>query len=129
MTASFAGNEQVTDQLLNLYLSGRKTAASSLVKDYQRSGESLPKVDDHWIILDSQKNPRCIAKTVKVLTYQFSRVPEEVVRAEGEGDLSVSYWKKAHEKFFAPFLKDFGIDDINTADVITEFYEIVFKKR
>ncbi len=125
--ASIAGNNEIADSLLELYLEGKKTAGSSLVKDFESAGDELPKVGDYWIILDSGKDPRCIVKTVRVEIYRFDRVPEEVAVAEGEGDLSLGYWRKAHRDFFTPFLKGWGIIDLDKERVVTEFFEVVFK--
>lgn len=127
--ASIAGSLDIADELLGLYLSGRKTAGSGLVRDYELAGDLLPKVGNYWIILDSKNNPRCIVKTVRVEFYQFDQVPEEVAIAEGEGDLSLDYWRKAHIEFFSPFLKDWGISDLDKETLVTEFYEVVYKKK
>ena len=54
--ASIAGNNKIADELLHLFLIGKKRAASGLVRDYKICGEELPKVGDFWIILDSQKH-------------------------------------------------------------------------
>ena len=125
--AGIAGNKEIADELLELYLSGKKTAGSGLVKAYKLAGDSLPKVGNHWIILDSGDEPRCIVKTNRVEQYQFDQVPEEVAIAEGEGDLSYEYWREAHIKFFTPFLDEWGISDLDKETLVTEFYEVVFK--
>jgi len=127
VSANIAGNLYIADQLLGLYLSGKKTAGSSLAKDYEVTGDALPEIGNFWIILDSRKNPRCIVKTVQVETYQFDQVPEEVAVAEGEGDLSLDYWRKAHVHFFTPFLKEWGITNLDKEILITEFFELVYK--
>ncbi len=127
VVCGFAGNEDIADELLNLYLSGKKTAGSGLLKDYELAGDPLPKVGNFWIILDSSKKPRCIVKTVRVEFYQFDQVPEQVAIAEGEGDLSLDYWRNAHTDFFSTFLKEWGISDLNKETVVTEFYEVVYK--
>jgi uncharacterized protein YhfF len=125
--ASIAGSREIADKLLELYMNGKKRAGSSLVKDYELSGDELPKAGDYWIILNSNNEARCIVKTVRVEIYQFDEVPEEVSIAEGEGDLSLEYWRKAHIAFFKPFLKDWGIQDLNKEKVVTEFFEVVYK--
>ncbi|MGM0422913.1 MAG: ASCH domain-containing protein [Pseudomonadota bacterium] len=125
--AGIAGNKEIADQLLDLFLKGQKTAASSLVTDFELSGDPLPKIGKYWIILDSKNTPKCIVKTTKIEFHQFSQVPETIAIAEGEGDLSMDYWRKAHITFFTPFLKDWGITDLDTETVVTEFYEMVFK--
>ncbi|MFC1610943.1 ASCH domain-containing protein [Myxococcota bacterium] len=127
LTAEIAGNLELADDLLELYLSGRKTAGSGLVQEYEHSGEPLPKVGDYWIILRSDQTPGCIARTRRVEIHPFSEVPKEVAIAEGEGDLSLRYWREAHAAFFSPFLQQWDIDDLNKAEVVTEFFEIVYR--
>jgi 5-formyltetrahydrofolate cyclo-ligase len=122
-----AGNIQIADKLLALYLNGKKTAGSGLVKDYELAGDELPKIGNYWIILDSKNIPRCIVKTIRVEYYQFDKVPLEVAVAEGEGDLSLEFWYEAHVNFFKPFLSGWKIDDINKETLVTEFYEVVYK--
>ena len=125
--AGIAGNIEIADELLYLYLCGRKTAGSSLLKDYEYSGEDLPEPGDYWIILDSRKTPRCIVRTIRVVIHRFDEVPKEVAVAEGEGDRSLSYWRQAHSSFFAPFLRTWDVTDLSEERVVTEFYELVFK--
>ncbi len=125
--AGIAGNQEIADDLLDLYLSGKKTAGSGLVKDYELAGDPLPEVGNYWIILNSKNEPSCIVKTVRVEKYQFDQVPKEVAIAEGEGDLSLDYWRKVHVEFFTPFLKDWNIDDLDKEILVTEFYEVVYK--
>lgn len=125
--AAMAGDESITDKLLELYLSGKKTAGTGLVKDYYAHDEDIPHVGNHWIILDSKEIPRCIVKTVSVELHRFGDVPERIAIAEGEGDLSIEYWKKEHKRFFTPFLEDLDITNLENEEVVTEFFELVYK--
>ncbi len=125
--AGHAGNRATTDNLLQLYLSGKKTAGSSLLEDFTSAGDPIPQVDRHWILLDSKDSPRCILRTERVVSHRFRNVPLEIAAAEGEGDLSLEYWKRTHAGFFAPYLKDWGVADIEDATVITEFFELVYQ--
>lgn len=125
--AGMAGNEGLADELLGLYLQGKKSAGSSLLEDYLTAGDPVPAPGRHWIVLDSRGEPGCILRTVKVTRHKFKHVPPEVAIAEGEGDLSLAYWRKAHEEFFRPFLKNWGVQDIEEATVVTEFFQLVFR--
>ena len=118
------GNKQIADGLVALYLTGKKSAGSGLVKDYDVAGDPLPRVGDYWIVLDSSEQPRCIVKTIKVEIHTFDAVTEEIALAEGEGDLSLGYWRDAHRRFFTPLLTSFDITDLSKALVVTEFFEI-----
>lgn len=126
--ANIAGNLEIADQLLALYLKGKKTAASSLLQDYLTVGDPLPEPGRYWIVLDSKLEPRCIVKTLRTETHKFRDIPEYVAKGEGEGDLSLAYWRKAHIWFFTPFLKEWGVEDLEEADVIVEFFELVYKQ-
>ncbi len=125
--ADVAGNNQITDALLALYLNGKKPAGSGLVKAYEFSNENLPEVGNYWIILDSTKNPRCLVKTIGVEIHQFDQVPESIAIAEGEGDLSLEHWRKVHMEFFSDYLNELKIVDLNKEKIVTEFFEIVQK--
>lgn len=127
VVAAFAGNREITDDLLGLYLAGKKTAGSSLVEDYKTAGDSLPRVGNYWIVLDSQDRPGCLVKTVRVEFNRFGDIPAAVARAESEGDLSVAYWKRVHADFFAPFLESWGVTSLEDAQVVTEHFEVVFR--
>lgn len=124
--ASVAGDEAIADRLLALYLDGKKTAGSGLSKNYELSEHPLPKVGNHWIILDAAGEPRCIVETVRVELWRFDEVPEEVAVAEGEGDLSLAHWRQAHAEFFAPHLEEWGITNLDEEEVVTEFFEVVY---
>lgn len=127
VTAGYAGNPEITDELLALYFEGKKTAGSSLVEDFETAGDPLPKVGNYWIYLGSQGQPRCILRTERVVFHRFKEVPLEIAIAEGEGDLSLEHWRKVHSELYKPYLAQWGISDINEARVVTEHFTIVFR--
>lgn len=125
--AAPAGDFTTTDALIELYLSGRKTAGSSLVEDFNTAGDPLPKVGNFWIVLDSTQTPRLILKTVKTEIHLFGNIPAAISIAEGEGDLTPEDWRHIHAEIYTPHLEAWGIEDINQAHVITEHFEIVWR--
>ncbi len=127
VTAAYAGTPEITDELLALYLCGKKTAGSSIVEDYVSAGDLLPKVGNYWIYLNSQNVPSCILRTERIETNKFRDVSESIAIAEGEGDLSLAYWKRVHAEIYLPHLKSWGIAHMDDATVITEFFTIVFR--
>jgi uncharacterized protein YhfF len=127
ISAGYAGTPEITDSLLGLYLSGRKIAGSSIVEDFLSAGDSLPQVGNYWIYLNGLGEPSCILRTEKVVLHKFKDVSVEIAIAEGEGDLTLEYWKNVHSDLYSPFLRSWGIREINEATVITEFFKIVHK--
>lgn len=128
VSANIAGNEKIANGLLELFLCGKKNAASGLAKDYQARDEKAPEEGDYWIILDQDKTPRAIVKTVRIEYHLFKEVTEEIAVAEGEGDLSLKTWQDLHREFFTPYLEELKIADLNNAMVVTEFFELVWPK-
>jgi len=127
VSAGYAGTLETTDTLLELYLAGKKVAGSSLLEDFLAAGDPLPKVGNRWIYLNGRNQPCCILKTEKIVTHKFKDVPAEIAIAEGEGDLSLSYWKRIHSELYAPFLRSWGVKNIDEATVITEFFSIAYQ--
>jgi uncharacterized protein YhfF len=128
VAAAFAGNRKTTDALIALYLAGKKSAGSGLVRDYLKAGDRLPDVGDFWIALDSRNRPRCLLKTVRVEFNLFRKVPRRIAVAEGEGDRSLAHWRRVHRKFFSPFLEEWGIEELDEAEVITEHFRLVHRR-
>ena len=127
LSASPAGNSNITDELIELYLCGKKRAGSSIVEDFTSAGDPLPAVGDYWILLDSHKKPVLLLKTVRTVINRFKSVPLEIALAEGEGDLSLEYWKRVHAELYTPHLKQWGLSNLDEAHVITEFFEIIYR--
>lgn len=49
---------------------------------------------------------------------------EELAKLEGEGDLSLEYWKNVHYEFFKSYNKDFNDD----TKVVFEIFKVVYKR-
>ncbi|MCP2329398.1 uncharacterized protein YhfF [Hamadaea flava] len=124
--AAFAGPRESTDELLDLYLRGRKTAGSSIKEDFVTAGDPLPRVGNFWILLNSRDEPGCLLRTEKIAVHKFYDVPPEVAVAEGEGDLSLDYWRRVHQAIYEPHLAEWGLASIADATVVTEYYTLVF---
>jgi uncharacterized protein YhfF len=126
LEVSMPGTEDVADDLLALFLEGKKRAASSLLREYEITGEALPKPGKLWILLDAASVPRGILRTRNVETHRFADVPESVATAEGEGDGSLRFWREVHREFFAPFLKEWDVDRLDDATVVVEYFDPLF---
>ena len=44
--------------------------------------------------------PVCVIRLISIRLVRFCDVTEEFARKEGEGDLSLEYWRKEHHRFF-----------------------------
>lgn len=97
---SFGAGPEQADDLLGLVLAGTKTATAGALWDYEAEDEPLPEIGTLSIILDSTGQPRALIETTEVQVVPFDEVSDEQARLEGEGDLSLEYWRDVHQRFF-----------------------------
>lgn len=118
---AFGDTPEMADELAALVVEGKKTATCSLYAEYVREGESLPEVGQLNILLDGQGKPVALLETTEVELLKFSEVSEELAAREGEGDLSLDYWRTEHRRFWS---KVKGFDD--SAIVVAEGFKVLF---
>ena len=121
---SFGATPEMADELLALVLAGTKTAGASELWDYEDAGDPLPQVGDLSIVLDGASRPRALLRIVDVRIAPFDQVDAEHARLEGEGDLSLDYWRRAHEWCWTTYPgHDRGFS--TTMPVVLERYEVL----
>ena len=113
------------DELARLVNAGIKTATASGALWYDLEGEELPKAGQYSVILNSREEAVCIIQTTRVFTVPFNQVDEMQAWREGEGDRSLHYWRRVHERFFTEELKTIGrAFDENMLIVCEEFQKV-----
>lgn len=122
----FCDNQKDADELVELVLSGRKRATTGALWSYEAEGESLPQVGDFSVVTDWAGTARCVIRTSAVEIVAFGAVSAEFAAAEGEGDLSLDYWRRAHEAAFARELAPLGRTVGPDTPVVCERFEVVF---
>lgn len=115
------------DKLVQLVLDGKKTGTSSCYILYEIEKEEVPAVGDLSIILDSRGEAKCIIRTTKTSILPFDKVPLSHAIKEGEGDLSLEYWRMVHEKFLKNCLEEYGLQFSYDTLVLCEEFEVIYK--
>ena len=114
------------DRLAELVLSGKKTATASAYVWYELENADLPKGGDHSVLLNAEDKAVCIIQTTKVSILPFDEVDEEHARKEGEGDGSLSDWRRTHEAFFRKEFENAGLLFHSKVKVLCEEFIRVF---
>lgn len=114
------------DALARLVNQGKKTATASAYDLYLLEGEPLPQVGSYDVILDSKDQAVCIIEITSVSLVPFGDVSPEHARKEGEGDLSLSSWRKSHRQFFSPYFKEKGLEFSETSLIVCEEFRKVY---
>lgn len=127
VASAFGGTPRVADELAALIVAGCKTATASALWDYEAVGEPLPVVGGLEIVLDGRGRPRALIETRGVAVVPFDQVSAEHAAAEGEGDLSLAYWRSTHESFFTAYAaheRGFASD----MPVVLQSFKVLFSR-
>lgn len=114
------------DGLSELVFAGIKTATASAQLLYERYEEPLPQSGEYSVILNSRQEAVCVIRTEKVFIVPFENVDAVQAWKEGEGDRSLSYWRKVHERFFREELESIGLSFNETINVVCEEFIRVY---
>ncbi len=124
----FGNSAAMADELGALGVQGIKTATCSLLWEYEAENEPLPRAGDLSIILDGAGCPLCIIRTTDVEIKRFNQVDEQFAFDEGEGDRSLDYWRRAHQRFFARRCTALNREFSDTIPLVCERFKVVFSE-
>jgi len=97
---SFGDSPDMADELADLVKKGIKTASCGSLASYQQD-DPTPKIGSYHIILNGEKTAVCVIRMVSMRLIRFCEITAEFAHKEGEGDLSLAYWRKEHQAFFS----------------------------
>ena len=110
---------KLANALADLVIKGLKTASCGSLASYQQE-EFAPMIGSYNIILNGEDVPVCVIRLVSMRLVRFCDVTAEFARKEGEGDLSLAYWRKEHQRFFTR--EGYFAEDM---ELIAEEFEVV----
>lgn len=117
---------EAPDDLAALTLAGVKQATSSAHALYALEGEELPQAGDHSVILNAAGEAVCIIRNTQVSILTFLEVDERHAYLEGEGDRTLSFWRRVHEAFFRRELEQYQLPFTEEIAVVCEEFEVVY---
>lgn len=127
---AFGNSSEMADELLAHVLKGEKTGTSSLHLLYELSleDEKIPEVGSYSVLLDGANQAQAIICTKVVDILPYSQISEVHGYLEGEGDRSLSYWRRVHQPFFEQELEEYGLAFSEDMLIVYELFEVVFQK-
>lgn len=123
---SFGTSPRQADELAALVASGTKQATTSVLAAYRAEAEPVPAVGDVAVVVDGSGLAVCTIRTTSVEVRRYADVDAEHAHAEGEGDRTLSHWRRAHERFLADVCAELDVpfdDDLEL--VLERFARIV----
>ncbi|GAB3765421.1 ASCH domain-containing protein [Ramlibacter monticola] len=118
---------EMAGYLAGLVLEGTKRATASLAWTYQSNGKPRPKPGDLSILMSWSRRPLCILETTAVDVVAFMEVPAEFALLEGEGDKTLSTWRRNHEVFFARECARIGRSPSPSMPIVCEHFSVVYQ--
>lgn len=122
----FELNNDAANYLLELVLSGKKTATSSSLLAYVLENEVVPQAGRYSIVTDWDGVPYCVIETTRVSIISYKDMTYDIVKLEGEDD-SLESWQRNHEKFFKAEGDMLGYKFNDEMPVVFEEFRVVYK--
>ena len=109
----FGNSPKMAAELVDLVIAGKKTATASLAATNELEPENAPVLGGYSVVTDFDGLPKCIVQTTAIEHRRFSEVDCEFAAAEGEGDLSLEYWRRVHREYYTleAAAKGISLDD------------------
>ncbi len=105
---SFGDSAESSALMIHLIRQGIKRAGSSLLWSYGFEGEALPLAGEHELVMSHDNEPLLLTRIVRTRILPFSAVSAEQAALEGEGDLSLAFWRAEHWRFFSQECRRIG---------------------
>ncbi len=117
--------EEISNELLNLVITGQKKATAGSYDMYKLGVETLPNIGDLNIITDFYGYPRCVVETKQVTILPFKDLTYDIIKREGEDD-NLESWRKGHIRFFTAEAKELGYVFSEEMLVVFEDFEVLY---
>lgn len=123
----FCDNQEDADICANLVASGRKRATAPSVAELTLAGDPMPRVGDYSIVTDWKGTAVAVIRTVSVETRRFGEIDKEFAQTEGEGDLTLEWWRAAHQKYYERVLSGSNVTVDANLEIVCERFAVVLK--
>jgi uncharacterized protein YhfF len=125
-TWHFGDSHEMARELAGLVLAERKNATASLAAWNGLHPEMVPVVGVFSVVTDFEGVPLCVIVTTEIREIPFRDVDAEFAADEGEGDLSLEYWRRVHRDYFTREAAANGISFDEDSIICCERFKLVF---
>ena len=118
---------EMADELGVLIVNGTKTASCSSLWEWEAEGDTPPGPGTVTIVLDARGEPIGIVETTEIALRRYNEVDADFAREEGEGDLSLRFWREAHRNFFSRSLPAIGKEFREDMPLVCERFRLIYR--
>ncbi|GAB6260733.1 ASCH domain-containing protein [Photobacterium sp. CCB-ST2H9] len=128
----FCADKENADICAELVRMGQKQATCSMKYWYltgdEQGPEPMPQTGHLLVVTNWDGEPVAITQVTSVSEARFKDVTADFAAAEGEGDQSLSWWRKAHWQFFSTECEALGIEMSEEIPLVLERFKTVWAK-
>jgi uncharacterized protein YhfF len=124
----FGNTREMALELAGLVLAGRKTATASMLKMNELRPENAPLPSGYSVVTDFDGEPLCVIQTTEIHNLPFKEVDAVFAADEGEGDLSLEYWRRVHRDYFSKEAEQYGFVFDEHSTICCERFRLLFPR-
>jgi uncharacterized protein YhfF len=98
----FGNTPELDQKLASLVAQRQKTATAGLLWAWEADDGGPPKEGQIYIVHNWEGMPIAVIENTRVSIVPFNLVDAQFAREEGEGDLSLAWWRRVHWPAAAP---------------------------
>lgn len=125
---SFGFTPEDATEIAVLVLAGTKSATGSVLWSYEADRKAIPRVGDHWVVVDGRRIPVCIIRTTDIAILPFDEVPEVYAREGGEEDRTLATWRPMYWRYIVSECKRIGREPDPKALLLMERFAVVYRE-
>ncbi len=122
----FGDTPELASELLDLVVQGKKTATAGLLWAWDANDGGPPKEGQTYIVHDWDGAARAVIENTQVTIVPFDRVDAQFAAAEGEDDLSLASWRRAHWEYFGRECKRLGRSPSQIMPVVCLRFRVLY---
>lgn len=122
----FCDNQQDADLCADLVKKGIKKATTDSLLGLQYRNEPLPKIGDFKVVTNWEGEAQCIIKLTSVKLKPYFSIDAAYAQLEGEGDKSLTHWKKVNWDYYTRELEPFGRVPRDSMILVCQEFERIF---
>jgi len=127
-TAAFGFTWDDAREIASLVRIGTKTATGGLVWSNEADGTPGSRPGDLWIVIAGPDEPVCLIETTEVRVIPYDEVPEEYAREGGEGERTLSDWRRMYWEMIVSECKRIGREPDRKAPLAMERFRVVYSE-
>ncbi|MXO66554.1 ASCH domain-containing protein [Altericroceibacterium endophyticum] len=121
----FCDNREDADLCAALVVAGRKRATATSLAELDLAGDTLPQRGEFAIVTDWDGRAKAIIRTISVEIKRFGDIDGDFAAREGEGDLTLEWWRTTHRAYFERVLAGTAHQVDDNLEIACEDFEVV----